>query len=184
MAGVLGLDLAKLTGVAWIGERIPGPRPCRPWHTWTIELNPRGGIQGQHYFLFQKQLDEALREWKPRLVVFEQVQFIGGGTARKGGLLAYRINAILCGLVMVRCESFAIPYLPVGVPTLKAFARRGLGTPENGRPSKEDMAGFARVKLFDGGELSGPYPEEATTDEVDALWTAWYGTQHLAAAAA
>ncbi|MGE4191689.1 MAG: hypothetical protein AB7G12_17525 [Thermoanaerobaculia bacterium] len=93
------------------------------------------------------------------------------------------MNAILCGITMVRCEAFGIPYVGVGVSTLKAFARRGCETKENGRPTKQDMAGFARVRLFGGGLLAGAFPEAASADETDALWTAWYGVQKLCRAA-
>ena len=162
MRGVLGLDLAKTTGVAWIGDT--GQAGPRPWDTWTIALNPKGSVRGEHFFAFQKRLDEVLRDWKPELVVFEEVTFIGKGRD------AFRLNAILSGIVMVRCESFAIPYVGVGVSTLKKFAGHG-------GADKPRMAEFAREKLFGTGELQGPFPERASTDEIDSLWTAWWGIQ-------
>lgn len=182
MSGVLGLDLAKLTGVAWIGGK-PSVGP-RPWETSVISIGASVATRGDHFFVFQKQIDELLRVWKPGLVVFEEVRFIGGGKQQKGGLLAFRMNAILCGITMVRCEAFGIPYEGVGVSTLKAFARRGCETKENGRPTKADMAEFARARLFGSGRLDGAFPENASTDEMDALWTAWYGIEKLAKVAA
>lgn len=161
MRGVLGLDLAKTTGVAWIGESPAAPRP---WETWSIAVAHKASMRGDHYFAFQKRLDENLREWKPSLVVFEEVEFVGKGKA------AFRINSILCGIVMVRCEAFGIPYVGVGVSTLKKFAGHG-------GADKDRMAAFAREKLFGAGLLEGPYPEGVSTDEVDALWTAWWGIQ-------
>ncbi|MGE0456452.1 MAG: hypothetical protein AB7I13_00110 [Vicinamibacterales bacterium] len=168
MPGVLGLDLAKTTGVAWIGDESPAR--ARPWETWTIEIGQGAALRGDHLFVFQKQLDEALREWKPKLVVFEEVTFIGKGKA------AFRINGMLCALTMVRCESFAIPYRGVPVTTLKKFAG-------NGGASKDEMKEFARQKLFGRGILSGPFPDLASSDEMDALWTAWYGIDPIQVAA-
>lgn len=162
MKGILGLDLAKLTGVAWIGEGDAG-QP-RPWRTWTVEIGGSRATRGDDFFSFQKQLDQMLRDWKPELVVYEEVTFIGKGRQ------AFRLNAILCGIVMVRCQAFAIPSIGVGVTTLKKFAGHG-------KADKDRMAAFARVKLFGAGHLQGPYPQDASPDEMDALWTAWWGVQ-------
>ena len=164
MSGTVGMDLAKTTGVAWVGET--GPR--RPWRTWTIDLNPRGRIRGEHYFAFQKQVDDMLRVHRPDLVVFEEVDWVGPG------LQALRVNSILCGIVIVRCEAFATPYVGVSVGTVKKHAGHG-------HASKEQMAAFAREKLF-GTLLEGEMPEELTADEVDALWVAAWGIECARAA--
>lgn len=156
MPAVLGLDLSKTTGVAFGCDR-------GPWFWWTISLNPRGRLRGSHFFNFQKQLGEALHRWRPDLVVFEEVEFAEHR-------LAYRINAILCGLVMVACESRGLPYKGVPVKTLKKFAG-------NGNASKEMMRTFAERKLF-GSVIPEPLPPDITHDEIDAVWLAAYGLKN------
>lgn len=155
MPGVLGLDLSKTTGVAW------GNSGGAPWEWWTIDLNPQGAIDGRHYFLFQKRLDDVLRKWKPELVVFEELNFVSF-------MQAFRTNCMLASIVIVRCEGAGIPYVGVGASTLKAFAGHG-------RAKKADMLRFAREKLF-GGLIPGRPP---THDEVDAIWLVQWGLERV-----
>jgi hypothetical protein len=169
MRGVLGLDLAKTTGCAWIGE---SPVP-RPWESWRIEIGGGHATRADDFFSFQKQLDQALRDWKPELVVYEEVTFIGKGKA------AFRLNAILCGIVMVRCEAFAIPSVGVDVATLKKYSRAGLEEKGNGHPDPATMREFARRKLFDPGHVAGPFPKQLGPDETVAFWAAWYGLERV-----
>lgn len=163
--GVLGLDLAKTTGVAWAG---PSDGSRRPWEWWTLNLNPSGALRGDHYFSFQKQLDDLLRKREPDLVVFEEVDFAKYR-------LAFQVNARLSGIVIVRCEAFGIPYVGVSVKTLKKYAG-------NGNADKEAMRRFAREKLF-GPVIDRPWSNEITSDEIDALWLVQYGLEQVGVAA-
>lgn len=172
---VMGLDLSKTTGVA-IGCDVG------PWFWSRIELNPSGALQGIHFFNFQKRLGEELLKWKPDLVVFEEVEY---PMRLKGGQLAvyaYRTNAILCGLVMTRCESLGVRYAAVGVSDLKRFA--GAGVPRSKKPTakltaKEQMKAFAAQKLF-GSVIPDAMPRDISDDEIDAIWAVQYGLTELA----
>lgn len=169
---ILGLDLAKVTGVA-------KGATSGPWFFGTIEIGGSGAAAGVDYFNFQKQLREEIREWKPDVVVFEEVEYPmrvkGGGLA----VYAFRTNVALCTLVMTTCESLGVPYVSVGVNELKKFAgAAGHRSKTDDRDAKQRMKDAARAKLF-GKVIPGAMPVGLTGDQIDAAWAAAYGLEKV-----